>query len=65
MSKSILQNTEELQQYIKDLKKIPIISHERQDEIFILLQNKNITKKEREDLLNELVSIGYDLKVCK
>lgn len=67
MSKSILQNTEELQHYIKDIKKIPVISHERQDEIFILLQKKNITKKEREELLNELVvgNLRFVISVAK
>lgn len=67
MNKSILQNTEELQQYIKDLKKIPVITHERQDEIFILLQNKDITKKEREELLNELVvgNLRFVISVAK
>ena len=47
MKKSILINTEEIQQYIKDIKKIPVISHERQDEIFSCLSNKYIPKKEK------------------
>lgn len=67
MSKSILQNTEELQLYIKDLKKIPVITHERQDEIFVLLQNTNISKKERESLLEELVlgNLRFVISVAK
>lgn len=55
MKKSILINTEEVQQYIKDIRKIPVITHERQEEIFKILADKNITKKERQDLHDELV----------
>ena len=67
MSKTPLQNTDELQQYIKDLKRIPVISHERQDEIFLLLQKNDITKKEREKLLNELVlgNLRFVISVAK
>lgn len=67
MSKSILINTEELQQYIKDLKKIPLISHERQEEIFLILQSKNISKNERKELLNELVvgNLRFVISVAK
>ena len=38
MGKSIIIKTDELQYYLKDLKKIPVISHEREDEIFELLK---------------------------
>lgn len=48
-------NTDELQNYLKDLKKIPVITHERQDEIFKKLKNKNISDKEKEKLHHELV----------
>lgn len=48
-------NTDELQNYLKDLKKIPVITHERQDEIFKKLKEKTITKQEKEKLHNELV----------
>lgn len=67
MNKSILLNTDEFQQYIKDLKKIPVITHDRQDQIFLLLQNKNITKKERGELLNELVigNLRFVISVAK
>jgi RNA polymerase primary sigma factor len=55
MSKTILFNTEEIQNYIKDIRKIKVISHERQDEIFKLLSNRDITKIEKQELHNELV----------
>ena len=45
MNKSILANTEEIQQYIKDIRKKPVISHERQEQIFERLNDKNITKR--------------------
>ena len=48
MKKSILINGDEINHYIKDLRKIPVISHERQNEIFLELQRKDITKKEKE-----------------
>ena len=55
MSKTILYNTEEIQNYIKDIRKIKIISHDRQEEIFKLLSDKNITKSDKSLLYNELV----------
>lgn len=67
LKKSIAPNTEELQTYIKDLKKIPVISHERQEEIFLLLTKGDITKKEKEELLNELVlgNLRFVISVAK
>ena len=67
MNKSILINTEEIQQYIRDIRKIKVISHERQNEIFELLKNKNIDKKERTNLLNELVlgNLRFVISVAK
>ena len=50
MSKTRMINTDELQNYLKDLKKIPVITHERQDEIFKKLKEKTITKQEKEKL---------------
>jgi len=55
MKKSILINGDEIQHYIKDLRRIPVISHERQEEIFLLLQKKDITKFEKQSLFDELV----------
>jgi RNA polymerase primary sigma factor len=55
MSKPRIINTDELQNYLKDLKKIPVITHERQDEIFKRLKDKKISKEEKQSLNNELV----------
>jgi RNA polymerase primary sigma factor len=55
MQKLKIINTDEVQSYLKDLKKIPVITHERQDEIFKLLKDKNISNTEKEKIYNELV----------
>ncbi len=55
MTKAKIINTDELQNYLKDLKKIPVITHERQDEIFKQLNDKNISKEVKNKLNNELV----------
>jgi RNA polymerase primary sigma factor len=67
MKKSFLANTEEIQQYIRDLKKIPVITHERQEEIFTLLNNKQITKVEKKKLYDELVvgNLRFVISVSK
>jgi len=67
MKKSILINTEEVQQYIKDIRKIPVITHERQDEIFLLLKDSSITKSSRKVLLDELVigNLRFVISVAK
>lgn len=67
MKKSIAPNTEEFQQYIKDLKRIPVISHERQEEIFQQLIKKDLDKKLKEKLLSELVvgNLRFVISVAK
>ena len=67
MKKSFLANTEEIQQYIRDLKKIPVISHERQEEIFTELTNKEINKDEKKKLYDELVvgNLRFVISVAK
>jgi RNA polymerase primary sigma factor len=67
MKKSIIINTEEIQQYIKDIRKIPVITHERQDEIFELLKSKDTTKQLKDKLLNELVvgNLRFVISVAK
>jgi RNA polymerase primary sigma factor len=67
MNKSIFINTEEIQQYIRDIRKIKVITHERQNEIFELLKNKNIDKNEHTKLLNELVlgNLRFVISVAK
>ena len=67
MKKSILNNTEEIQQYIKDIRKIPVISHERQEVIFSRLNDKTITKHEKKFLYDELVvgNLRFVISVAK
>jgi len=67
MSKTIVENSDDLQLYIKDIKKIPVITHERQDQIFNLLQDSNITKRQKEKLLDELVTgnLRFVISVAK
>jgi RNA polymerase primary sigma factor len=55
MSKSRIINTDEVQSYLKDIKKIPVITHERQDEIFELLKDRKITLEKKTDLHRELI----------
>lgn len=56
MKKSIIINTDEIQHYIKDIRKIPVITHERQDQIFEKLNSKNTSEEERTKLKEELVT---------
>lgn len=67
MKKSIIVNTEEIQQYIKDIRKIPVITHERQEEIFKALNSKDITNIEKDKLLEELVTgnLRFVISVAK
>jgi len=45
MKKSRIINTDEIQNYLKDLKRIPVITHSRQDIIFNKLKDVNTTKE--------------------
>ena len=67
MRKHIIINTEEIQQYLKDLKKIPVITHQRQDEIFEQLIKNELPKKELEDMKQELVvgNLRFVVSVAK
>jgi RNA polymerase primary sigma factor len=67
MKKSILINSDEIQHYIKDLRKIPVISHQRQEEIFDLLNDSTITKSEKQKLHNELIvgNLRFVISVAK
>lgn len=67
MKKSIIVSTEEIQQYIKDIRKIPVISHERQEEIFTQLKDNTLTKVQRNDLFNELIvgNLRFVISVAK
>lgn len=63
----ILVSGDEINNYIKDIRKIELITHERQDEIFKKLNSENLTKKERASLLNELVvgNLRFVISVAK
>jgi RNA polymerase primary sigma factor len=67
MKKSIIINTEEINQYIKDIRKIPVITHERQEEIFNKLINGNLNKSEKKLLYNELVvgNLRFVISIAK
>lgn len=55
MQKSRIINTDEINFYLKDLKRIPVISHERQSEIFKILKCEDTTEEERCGCHNELI----------
>ena len=67
MKKSVIISTEEIQQYIKDIRKIPVITHERQEEIFKELRNTKLTKNEKTLLYNEMVvgNLRFVISVAK
>lgn len=67
MKKSILSNTDEIKQYVKDIRKIPVMSHEKQEEIFTKLIDKSTTKKQKDVLYNELVigNLRFVISVAK
>lgn len=67
MKKPYLSNSDEIQEYISDLKKIPVISHLRQEEIFLELQDKKITKERQKQLFDELVvgNLRFVISVAK
>ena len=56
MKKSYLTNSDEIQEYIKDLKRIPVITHQRQEDIFTQLNSKETTKEQKKKLYDELVT---------
>jgi RNA polymerase primary sigma factor len=67
MKKSIIINNEDINHYIKDLRRIPVITHERQEKIFTSLQNKNLTKSEKLKLHHELIigNLRFVISVAK
>lgn len=67
MKKSILISSEEIQQYIKDVRKIPLITPQREEEIFLTLQNQKLSKEEKDKLYNELVlgNLRFVITVAK
>jgi RNA polymerase primary sigma factor len=67
MKKVTIISTDEINQYIKDIRKIPIVSHQRQDEIFKKINEGKITKEEKNELLQELVlgNLRFVISVAK
>jgi len=60
-------NTEEIQFYLKDIKKLPVSDKQRLTTIVKGLQNKSITTEERTDLLKQLVlgNLRFVISVAK
>lgn len=60
-------NTDDIQYYLKDLRKIPVITHERQEEIFILLKDKTIDEIKRKKIMDELIggNLRFVVSVAK
>lgn len=67
MKKSIIINSEEIQHYIKDIRKIPVITHERQEQIFEKLSSSKTTKEEKIKLKEELVvgNLRFVISIAK
>jgi RNA polymerase primary sigma factor len=60
--------SEDMQYYLKDLKKIPVITHEREIEIFKTLKNKkDLTKPEKQKLFDEMTrgNLRFVISVAK
>lgn len=52
----IITDTEEVRSYFTDIKKIPLISPEREEELFSQLNNKKTTEKEKVEIRKEIAS---------
>jgi len=67
MSKSIINNISDIQLYIKDIRKIPVITHERQVQIFKLLKKEDISKSEKNLLYRELIvgNLRFVISIAK
>jgi RNA polymerase primary sigma factor len=62
-----VQKTDELNYYIKDLKKIPVIDPQREYEVFVLLKDKKLSKEVRQKLTDEMVvgNLRFVISVAK
>jgi RNA polymerase primary sigma factor len=62
-----VQKTDELNYYIKDLKKIPVIDPKREYEVFVLLKDKKLSKEVRQKLTDEMVvgNLRFVISVAK
>lgn len=67
MKKSILTNAEEIKQYVKDIRKIPVITHERQEELFTMMMDKTISKEQKKLIYDELIkgNLRFVISVAK
>lgn len=67
MKKPFLTNTDEIIEYIKDIRKIPVITHERQEQIFSELNSKEITKERKKELHDELIkgNLRFVISIAK
>lgn len=63
----IIENTDEIRLYFNDVKKIPILDREREEEIFNLLDSKKVSKEEKDKLKKELVlgNLRYVITIAK
>ncbi|MFZ9376931.1 MAG: sigma-70 family RNA polymerase sigma factor [Candidatus Fonsibacter ubiquis] len=60
--------SEDIQFYLKDLKKIPVITHEREIEIFRTFKNKkDLSKTEKQKLVDEIVkgNLRFVISIAK
>ena len=64
---SIMVTTDEINQYLVDVRKSPLVTPERENQIFKRLQNQEITKEEKEKLYDELVvgNLRFVISVAK
>lgn len=67
MKKATIVSSDEIQHYMKDIRKIPMISHERQLELFREFNDINTSDKVKKELLNELVlgNLRFVISVSK
>ena len=67
MKKSIIINSEDIQHYIKDIRKIPVITYERQEQIFEKLISKKVTEHEKSKLKEELIvgNLRFVISIAK
>lgn len=63
----ILVNTDEIKLYFSDIRKLPLVNKEREEEIFKCLHNKKINNSEKEKLRSELIkgNLRFVISVAK
>ena len=67
MEKSRINNADEVQGYLKELKKKQVITHEREDEIFKLLESPDVAKEIKARLKDEVIvgNLRFVVSVAK